>query len=268
MTDLLDRLPDAAVLQGPSAAGTLDQGSSAPGQSDQHSLDLQLRLAADQKLVDELRQGNFRGPAYDYFVRILAEYGLAVMRSMIRSGSIFDKIAKIGRPVATPLRLPVEGVEDLAAETVASALVEFRRGALVEGKWRSEGGSSLKTYFVGTCILSFSNVYRRYQREWGDHPLVTPSDPAELQEIADSKYVTRSPEETVVDRSLSDWILNHFDATTAKVLVMKFAADLTHAEVAQILNISVRAVEGRIRRARVVLQDHSDGRADRSQTMR
>jgi DNA-directed RNA polymerase specialized sigma24 family protein len=45
------------------------------------------------------------------------------------------------------------------------ALPRFRERALEGGGWRPEGGASLATYFMGTCVDVFPNEFRRWRAQ-------------------------------------------------------------------------------------------------------
>jgi hypothetical protein len=53
-------------------------------------------------------------------------------------------------------------VAELANETVAKALAHFRRDVLMKGKWDHRRGATLRTYFIGQCLIRFPNIYRRW----------------------------------------------------------------------------------------------------------
>jgi len=121
------------------------------------------RAARDAELVRTLAAGGFAGPEYAVLEEELADYGIASMRAMLKSGWIFVKCARKG------IKLPrwpmtAEDREELAVETVGRALPIFRQRILVEGAWKPEGGASLTTYFVNFLPFQFANAYREWHR--------------------------------------------------------------------------------------------------------
>jgi hypothetical protein len=119
----------------------------------------------DQHLVDRLACRGFTGPEYATFAAEFAAYGLAVCRAWLTSGIIFSFCARRGRPLGRPPdHWSSDDRHELALETVAVALKEFRERALVRRLWSPDGGASLKTYFIGTCLFVFPNVFRTWQR--------------------------------------------------------------------------------------------------------
>ena len=57
------------------------------------------RLAADRNLPGALQRANFTGPDWTFVERVLAEYGVAVIASWIRKGTIASKCAEKERTV-------------------------------------------------------------------------------------------------------------------------------------------------------------------------
>lgn len=47
---------------------------------------------------------------------------------------------------------------------MAKALDRFRADVLLAKKWDYRKGASLRTYFIGQCLIRFANIYRRW---WG-----------------------------------------------------------------------------------------------------
>jgi DNA-directed RNA polymerase specialized sigma24 family protein len=123
---------------------------------------LQRRLA-DGELYEALAKANFEGPGYNLFVEELAAYGLAVTRAWIITGKMFAQCARRGYPIGPrPHDIDDHDVETLAGETVTLAVLKFREHGLLGGKWRPDGGASLKTYFITGCVFAFLNPYKSW----------------------------------------------------------------------------------------------------------
>lgn len=125
----------------------------------------ELRRRQEQVWADEVRGTDFTGPVFEIYWDELMRYGLAVMMSWTRTGKIIKKCREKGRPVKYPTRGPSRwSYEDrlsLAGETVAKALTFFLEEVLRPGKWTYEGGAALRTYFVGACLLQFTNIFNQ-----------------------------------------------------------------------------------------------------------
>jgi hypothetical protein len=133
------------------------------------------RLAADRELVARLARQGFRGPEWDRFADVLARYGYQVIRVWILTMKVFPQLR--ARGLAGGLHPPDDGrrwgseeADELALETVATAIVKFRQNVLLPGRWTPERGASLKTFFVGQCLIRFANVYRRWLHETRPDP--------------------------------------------------------------------------------------------------
>lgn len=118
------------------------------------------RLAEDKELVETLVWRGYRGADWIAFRRALAEYGYQVVLAWCLSGKIFVECARKGfgairRP---PRPIDHDDATELACETVAASLVYFRDRVLVPRSWDPARGASLKTFFVGACVLVFANV--------------------------------------------------------------------------------------------------------------
>ena len=144
------------------------------------------RRIADKELRDALAAHNFSGPQYRRFQEELARYGTSVLRAWMYSGYVFELIAARGfhlHPTDAELEelhRNTEVREDLANMTVGVALPRFREHALLGGGWKYEGGASLPTYFMGSCLYVFPNEFRsrrvqqeRLRRQDGRDPAIT-----------------------------------------------------------------------------------------------
>jgi hypothetical protein len=118
----------------------------------------------------------------------------------LRQGAIIGKCRERGAglpepPLGALSRPDVAG--ELAAETVAKALNTFRNTVLIPGRWNPARGASLKTFFIGQCLIRFPNIYRAWLKTEVHHDLLVdelaifdrppsggpPTDPAQLAVI-------------------------------------------------------------------------------------
>lgn len=121
------------------------------------------RFHEDSELYNELASANFQGDRWQAFAYALAQYGHAVVKAWLVTGEMFVRCKRKGcYPGPAPGWWSEEDRDALANETVATALVSFRNDALIGGRWSPEGGASLKTYFIGSCVLAFPNVFRTW----------------------------------------------------------------------------------------------------------
>jgi DNA-directed RNA polymerase specialized sigma24 family protein len=205
------------------------------------------RLAEDADLLDSLRDVNFAGPGYEQFELVLARYGLGITKAWIRQGGIFGKCYEkgiSGLPEPPPGALTQLGVaEQLADETVARALRGFRDTVLVTGRWDPARGASLKTYFIGQCLVRFPNVYRFWLR--------TEVYPARHEQLVDELAVfdrpagggpATDPADLAIIQQEIDTVLADAPKRTKTMLVL-LAAGYTQADIANMLNMTENAVQ-------------------------
>ncbi len=212
------------------------------GQEERHGReDHQARLAADRLLLDELMLRGYEGRSWKVFVENLAGYALPILVSWLRSGQIFVKASRgLGRVKRRPGRLEREDRVDLAGVLISEAVHFFRDKVLRPGKWDVTRGASLRTYFVGSCLLIFPNVYRAWCRE--TRPISCGSEEA-LPELK-----VREP--NLVERiDLAERIRSVTDFRNRKILE-GIARGQTYGRIAQELGLTERAVEARVDRLR------------------
>lgn len=200
------------------------------------------RLAADFALVTTLAFQQFTGPDYDYFERELAKYGLAVISAWIRRDVILQRCRVRG---AGGLEPPPPGafddpglVEDLAQETVGVALVHFRDDVLAAGRWDYRRGASLRTFFIGQCLMRFPNIYRHWRRH-------DATDARSMYDADPPQHLLRpdpGPEQMVIDQEYGQYLLGQMSRRDAKIFQL-LADGLKQSEIAEQLGITTKTVE-------------------------
>jgi DNA-directed RNA polymerase specialized sigma24 family protein len=125
-------------------------------------------------------------------------------------------------------------------ETVAKALYHFRTDVLLKKKWDYRKGASLRTYFVGQCLIRFANVYRRWlANEMRNRPPLR-ADETELLE-RDSK--AKSPADEAADWAIAREALARVrDPRVRRAMILR-AVGRSHGEIAIELEVTERAVE-------------------------
>jgi hypothetical protein len=162
----------SALLQGKSAARETLPDPPIPVMADALTASDVARFA-DAERVRRLAACKFSGPDYDDLIQTLVRHGLRVIEGWCRSGQIVARCRQKGvkgLPGSTDIeRWSDQDIEELAHDTVASAINVFRRDALHGGGWRPDGGATLETYFIGACLYAFRDVYRPHaarRRRW------------------------------------------------------------------------------------------------------
>lgn len=121
-------------------------------------------LEADRDLLYLLMWSGYSGDDYEMFAERLARYGVSVITAWCLSGSIFSKCAAKGWTIENQVPISRDDAQELAYETVAVALHKFRETVLIPRVWDPKRGASIKTFFIGQCLLRFLNEYRRWWR--------------------------------------------------------------------------------------------------------
>ncbi|MDX8033684.1 sigma factor-like helix-turn-helix DNA-binding protein [Lentzea sp. BCCO 10_0856] len=211
------------------------------------------RLRIDGVLVQHFRESGLTGPRWDQFHRQLLGHGLTIVTKLVRSGAMFSRCGRHGRYLHQQEISPQEA-EELASDAVFDGFVYFRDRGLLGRQWSVEHGQPLTEYFVNACVLAFPNVYRRWQRRvsgWQDVRLVDSF--ASLDNIV----TEGTPEDAVIEQAAANAAFAALSEDNRRLLFLHDQG-YSHAEIAELLRLTPRAVEGRIRRARQAVRRHPD----------
>ncbi|MHA6631895.1 RNA polymerase sigma factor [Pseudonocardia sichuanensis] len=207
------------------------------------------RRQADLELRNDLALAGFDGPEWRRFAEELARYGRAVMKAWCYSGEIFNQCRKKNcYPGPSPEHWTDDDRDGLADDVVTAAIIAFRDRALIGRGWDWRAGASLKTYFIGACVYQFPNAFRRWRTEdqtWNQLRRLDPS--------ADELLHQRHRDDT------EDLALIHLESSTAfdaipddrtKIAMLLHSQGYTYPEIADLLDTSVKAVDGLLIRHR------------------
>lgn len=214
------------------------------------------RLAADRAVYLDLRSDGFCGPRWDYFANEIARYGLAVIRGWLAKRLI---VAKCAEKNMKPPTLPTfatddpDTVDELADEIVARAIARFRDEVLAKGVWDPEhagGAASLKTFFIGQCLLQYSNVAAKWLRDHKPTPVhVTEAELA----LVDPRL--RHPATEDVIREVAAAALRSGATSERGALVIALdEAGFSRNEIANEMGLTPDAVAGILKRERARLR--------------
>ncbi|MBV9313114.1 MAG: hypothetical protein JO100_05085 [Pseudonocardia sp.] len=139
-----------------------------------------------------------------------------------------------------------EEIEYLVKDTVAEAWVLFRRCAVRgENAWEPTKGTSLTTYFVGTCKLAFQTIFRGWQREM--KPRLTESRDSETYAELSADI---DLEQQVVSEIIAAEMLDDLPGHIREIITLRLQGR-TYTEIAEITGRkSARAVEAELKRYR------------------
>ncbi|KTR95843.1 sigma-70 family RNA polymerase sigma factor [Microbacterium testaceum] len=223
------------------------------------------RLAGDRDLAAALRADGFQGRNYDFFATEIAKYGWAVIRGWIYKGQIRGEVARKGFGALDPEPRPgamIEDAEGLADETVVLALSAFRDKVLVPGKWDPSKGASLRTFFVGQCLLQFSNVYKRWRREElrsYAEPQAPPATAEWADEFEEGPSTPLAPDASETAQ-IKDELRRAFgkitDERVRSAFYLSVTHGFTHAQIGEKLGMTAKAVESAIARARQQVREN------------
>ncbi len=183
---------------------------------------------------------------------------------MIYKGQILDEVRRkgFGALNAEPrVGAMVQDAEGLADETVVRALAAFREKVLITGKWDPAKGASLRTYFVGQCLLPFSNVYKTWWRNEVRN-YVTPWEPRSNDPDA-AAFEPEMPAPSIPSADNGDTARDELHRAFGRITDSRAKAAFylhaihgyNHQEIGQKLGISAKAVESAMARARVQVRE-------------
>lgn len=213
------------------------------------------RLAGDAELLLSLQQVGFSGPEWDYFANELARYGLAVIKGWMKRGLIESRCAEKRIPVR---RLTWDVLHDesaitaIADETVAEAIDRFRHEALMGGIWDPGKGASLRTFFIGQCLLRYGNVLSRWYRH--ELPTANAAAPDELFAVAEALGGLTPVEDDVIRSQTAEIVLRGASSERAARALALNAYGYTNAEIAAIIGATESAVANLLKRERARLR--------------
>ncbi len=144
------------------------------------------RLAADRDLIRFMQLSGFADTTEEWrqFAMALAEYGYGVFRAWFGTGEIVRRLAARdvrGRSdLPAPFRLTEDEVQELSAELIIRGIRSFRENVLVRGRWRADGGATLKTFFVGHLLFMVPTTFRQWRRDGGSESLFDPNAPPKI----------------------------------------------------------------------------------------
>lgn len=140
----------------------------------------------------------------------------------------------MGRPFTT------DENDELTGETVAKALRHFRTDVLMKQRWDHRKGASLRTYFIGQCLIRFPNIYRRWRAGEVRNRLETTED----EELLDFlRGGAKGPEKQVVAGITSSQAMASVkDPRVRKAMHMR-AQGWTQTDIAEVLGVTEKTVE-------------------------
>lgn len=133
----------------------------------------------DQGIVLDLQLRGYdtSTPEWVEFATAMAEYGYSVLKGWLISGTLYRMAASHGNgqgvnglgKIPDTLRLAGDDAHTLATDVLIVSIDQFRSKTLMhprpEKRWNPTGGASLKTFFVGRCLMEFPDCYVKWHRQ-------------------------------------------------------------------------------------------------------
>jgi DNA-directed RNA polymerase specialized sigma24 family protein len=222
------------------------------------------RREADRRIVEILRQDGFTGPRFTRACQGWMDYSWRTMIKWMRTGDIFERSARAGRPVPPHRRTTHWTAEDrheIATGAVIDGRELFTEYGLVRGRWSPHGGASLTTYFVGATVRSFRPVYNRwYDDRANRHTELNRQPGREGQEGVLAQIPFQPGADPGSAAILHDEVLHLLeqisDPQLREALCLR-AVGYTQREAAQHVGLTEKALERKASRARARLAKNS-----------
>lgn len=136
------------------------------------------QLQADHEIIVELQLLEFDPDSdpWKEFATVLAEYGYGVFKGWLICGVAHQIAAGHagGRGVRGLSKLPEslqldsDDAHALAAELIEVSIEAFRSKTLLHKnptkRWSPTGGASLKTFFIGRCLMELPDAFEKWDR--------------------------------------------------------------------------------------------------------
>lgn len=202
------------------------------------------RLAADIDLYRDLQSQGFSGRDYEYFETVLACYGQAVIAGWLCRRTIEAKCREKRLrhvPRLEAVDLSADDVDEIVLETVAEALFYFRDRVLAPSKWDANRGASLRTFFIGQCLIRFVAVMNRWLNEQNRDILGDDEDVRERDEVS-----AIDVEGDVITSLATNQALRCVSRADARIAISLQSQGFSLREIGNRLGRTEKAVEGMI----------------------
>lgn len=215
--------------------------------------------AADCALNERLRLRNF-DPDY-WEMKLLRDdlwvYGWRCLRAWMRDGTIIEKCGERGVPLGVRyfeveiLKRRGDIRDEIAHNSVESAVCRFTEELLPDGGWDPEGGATMRTYFVKTCLYAFRDVFKKWAYGYRRR-LFEAADPIAAEPYEDMwgpRYV-RSPDDAFVLQETIQRILDGAGPEVRAICGLIWESKVTQKAIGAELGMTSRMVEGHMARLR------------------
>ncbi|WP_216908584.1 sigma-70 family RNA polymerase sigma factor [Nocardia noduli] len=220
-----------------------------------------LRMQAELELYELLTADGISALVWEKVVEELSAYGSQVLDPWIRNGVIYAKARRlvIGLPDWPAGRERLAGDrnyrQDMIAHTIVGALGKLHTNLSTDQGWDPRKGATLSSFFITGCLIEFVSVFDKERVWWTTHH-AGPVDFVEATELVESgravlwgTQLGADPAEVVTNRV----VLFDYLATLSadeRLILWANVNGYSHAEIAQLLGVTTKAVERRLYRLR------------------
>ncbi|NYH42065.1 hypothetical protein HNR22_001792 [Micromonospora jinlongensis] len=214
----------------------------------------------------EIRPGHkWDGVAYHELFDDLWTYALPVIKAFLRTNQL-RRVLKRFAPERGVSMLPEDmfllanseaARDELALDIISRAVKDFRERAIGQGRWKPwVRGASLRTYFIGACAYEFPRAYKTWSKQhMGQLERLAVTEEIDFDQVG--ARLTASIADLAVLRVDLQRMINTAQPMTKLILGM-IAAGKTQIQIAAELNLTVKAVEGRLSSFRKRVQSAPD----------
>ncbi|MFV2019357.1 hypothetical protein [Micromonospora sp. LOL_023] len=209
--------------------------------------DHEAHLAADRDLWRLIEADRFTGHRWDRMIDALVAAAVTQMRHDLRTKQIFGRCARRGWRLHPPDGWAHADHDSIIQESVTNALATFTRRCHDGTGWDPNRDHTLHDYFTGMCRSEFANTFRRWRTSRNTNETALPPDDTGPAALRSEQDPARSAMAMVIlDKIRHTTVLSDLQ----RRLLFGHAYGLTHQQLAEHFDTTVRAVEGQIRRAR------------------
>ena len=227
-----------------------------------HELSPAERLDLDRERVDRFRLGVSAIDDFGVFeTEILPDvwdYANRTLPALIMKGEVFHIRSRAGGPHYQDLVVPPGGIDpdtaqDLAASTIEKAVPGLRDSILEKWDGYRDDTARLGTWFVTLCSFYFVGQFRRWRRDTARLTYIG----LDLDARVGATTAWEQPEAVIFDVEFE----RHLDLIGDPVdvnIVRLDDIDLTDSEIAEVLDLTAKKVEYRLKKFRRTAQARWD----------
>lgn len=219
---------------------------------------VRLQRVAESEILLRLQLTGFDPNSDDWreLMHALIEYGWAVFTGWGISGTLRRQVAahngaKGAHLIPEGLRLDPDDAAGLATELMLHVIDLFRSKVLAKGRWSQDGGASLKTYFVGWCLMHLARVYVAWNKhERVDGRVPSFDDPTKRTLQTSAKAKDRTPAQAADTRLELEAVVALIDDPEVVRMFELQAAGYELEAIAEVLGTTEGVVRTKMTRAR------------------